>query len=57
MTPTDYTNTLQAMHQEAEQAAKDLPPQSNVIAFPSRSERWSREFCRPMPDPNLPGAA
>jgi|GEM_PF-7038071 len=49
MTPTDYTNTLQQMRQEAEQAAKDLPPKSNVIAFPSRSERWSKQWAKPMP--------
>lgn len=56
MTPSEYTETLRKMREEAEQAAKDLPPKSNVVPFPARSDRWTRKYTRPMP-PDGPEAA
>ena len=51
---------------EAREAAKRIPdppkPPANVLRFPTRSERWLREYTRPMPAPRhdndpLPPAA
>lgn len=40
---------------EAREAAKRIPdpPKApdNVIRFPTPSERWMRQWTRPMPDP------
>lgn len=61
MTPHDFTA-------EAAEYAKRIPDPwparmnsgntqegNNVIRFPTRSERWSRTWTRPMPEPAPPG--
>lgn len=43
---------------EAAEFASRIPdppkPPANVIRFPTRSERWSRTWTRPMPEPPAP---
>lgn len=47
---TDHDQTQPAREADAPESAK-------VIPFPTRSERWHRQWTRPMPDPEGPDAA
>ncbi|WDS36212.1 hypothetical protein [Pseudoxanthomonas sp.] len=50
MTQNEYNQTLQQMQREAEQAAKGLPPRSNVVELSKfRGDKFIRKYCTPMP--------